>query len=203
GVDLLLRALACVPDTGMVQLVIAGEGADRRSLEGMAGQLGMARRVRFVGGVAGDYKNYLLQNALCGVVPSRIWEAFPLVVLEMFAAGKAVIGTHIPGLEDLIDEATGWSVPSESPELLGRALTEALAHPEKTRQRGDAAQHVAMRFDWTTIAERHLDLYEELAARHRCLPAVSYARVRIDKVQGGHREPTAQGSEAVPLADRL
>jgi len=74
----LLRALAAVPDQGKVQLVIAGEGTDRCLLETMAAELGVARRVRFVGGVAGDYKNYLLQNALCGVVPSRIWEAFPL-----------------------------------------------------------------------------------------------------------------------------
>jgi glycosyltransferase involved in cell wall biosynthesis len=203
GVDVLLRALASVPDQGKVQLVIAGEGTERRLLETMAAELGVARRVRFVGGVAGDYKNYLLQNALCGVVPSRIWEAFPLVVLEMFAAGKAVIGTHIPGLEDLIEDATGWSVPSESPEVLGRALAEALTHPEQTRQRGEAAQHVAMRFDWTNIAERHLELYAELVARQRRLPVVSYARVRVEQAPGARRDPAARASEAVPWTDGL
>jgi glycosyltransferase involved in cell wall biosynthesis len=200
GVDVLLRALASVPDRGEVQLVIAGEGADRGPLETMAAKLGLNRRVRFVGSVAGGKKNYLLQNALCGVIPSRIWEAFPLVVLEMFAAGKAVIGTHIPGLDDLIEDATGWSVPPESPEILGRALAEALASPEKTRRRGEAAQQVAMRFDWTAIAKRHLDLYEELAARHRRLPAVSYARVRVDQAQVC-RDAAARASEAVPVSD--
>jgi glycosyltransferase involved in cell wall biosynthesis len=201
GVDVLLRALASVPDRGEVQLVIAGDGADRGLLETMAAKLGLNRRVRFVGGVAGAQKSYLLQNALCGVVPSRIWEAFPLVVLEMFAAGKAVIGTHIPGLDDLIEDTTGWSVPPEAPEILGRALAEALAFPEKTRRRGEAAQHVAMRFDWTAIAKRHLDLYEELVARHRRLPAVSYARIRMDQAQGNRRDAAARESQAVPLSD--
>jgi glycosyltransferase involved in cell wall biosynthesis len=202
GVDVLLRALASVPDRGEVQLVVAGEGTHRESLEGMAAGLGLGRRIRFVGGVAGDRKNYLLQNALCGVVPSRIWEAFPLVVLEMFAAGKAVIGTHIPGLEDLIEESTGWSVPSESPELLGQALAEALAQPEKTRQRGEAAQHVAMRFDWTAIAERHLELYADLVDRHRDLPTVSYTRVRMDGKRP-LRDTVVRGSKAMPLADGM
>jgi glycosyltransferase involved in cell wall biosynthesis len=201
GVDVLLRALASVPNKGQVQLVIAGEGADRGALEAMAGQLGLARRVRFVGGVAGAHKNYLLQNALCGVVPSRIWEAFPLVVLEMFAAGKAVIGTHIPGLEDLIEDNIGWSVLPESPEILGRALAEALAYPEKTRMRGAAAQRVALRFDWTTIAQRHVALYEELLARHGQVSEVNYARVRMGEAHGVRHEPAAQGNETVPIPD--
>lgn len=202
GVDLLLRALACVPDRGRVQLVIAGEGADRRALETMAANLGLAQRVRFVGSVAGNYKNYLIQNALGGVIPSRIWEAFPLVVLEMFAAGKAVIGTHIPGLEDLIEDSTGWSVPPESPETLGRALTEALAYPEETQKRGEAAQRVALRFDWTAIAERHVELYEDLVARHRHRADVHHVRVRMDKgrqkseVRGQKAEVGGQVSEA-------
>ena len=178
GVDLLLRALGRVPETGRVQLVIAGDGRERAALEAMAADLGVAARVRFVGGVAGAYKNYLLQNALCGVIPSRISEAFGLVVLEMFAAGTPVIGTRLAGLEDLIDPGqTGWLVPPESSQALGRALTEALAHPERTQRHGAAAQRVALRYDWTAIAERHLDLYEDLLARHRDTPRVSYARV--------------------------
>jgi len=201
GVDLLLRALACVPENGHVQLVVAGEGADRGGLETMAANLGLTQRVRFVGNVDGTYKQFLLQNALCGVVPSRIWEAFPLVVLEMFAAGKAVIGTHIPGLEDLIEDSIGWSVLPESPEVLGRAMTEALGYPEKTRERGMAAQRVAARYDWSAIAVRHLELYQELVLRHRQLQEVSYARVRIDQGQAAARGPLAQAKNNIPVSE--
>jgi len=49
-----------------------------------------------------------------------------------------------------------------------------------------------MRFDWTTIAERHLDLYEELVARQRRLPVVRYARVRVDQAERARREPAAR-----------
>jgi glycosyltransferase involved in cell wall biosynthesis len=201
GVDVLLHALASVPGKGRVQLVIAGEGAERGALQTKTAHLGLSSRVRFVGGVAGAHKSYLLQNALCGVVPSRTWEAFPLVVLEMFAAGKAVIGTHIPGLEDLIEDDIGWSVLPESPEILGRALAEALADPETTRRRGAAAQRVALRFDWTAIAERHLDLYEELLARRGQGSEFGYGRVRINQAPGNREEPAPQESKIVPVPD--
>jgi teichuronic acid biosynthesis glycosyltransferase TuaC len=201
GVDLLLRALACVPENGRVQLVIAGEGADRAGLETLAANLSLSPRVRFVGNVNGTEKQFLLQNALCGVVPSRIWEAFPLVVLEMFAAGKAVIGTHIPGLEDLIEDSIGWSVLPECPEVLGRAMTEALGYPEKTRERGRTAQQVAARYDWSAIAVRHLELYQELILRHRQHQGVRYARVRIGQGQAVPRESMSQANKKITLSE--
>jgi glycosyltransferase involved in cell wall biosynthesis len=194
GVDLLLGALGGLPDTGRVQLVVAGDGASRTTLETLAASHGLAGRVRFLGATSGSCKTYLLQNALCGVVPSRTWEAFGLVVLEMFAAGTPVIASRLPGLEDLIDPGrTGWLVPPENPEMLRRALAEALAAPEHTRQRGEAAQQVAMRFDWTAIAERHLELYQELVARHRGAPRLTYARLRTGAAQSeaGHEPALA------------
>ncbi len=191
-----------MPKTGQVQLVVAGDGRERAALERLAAELGVAARVRFVGGVSGAFKNYLLQNALCGVIPSRISEAFGLVVLEMFAAGTPVIGTRLAGLEDLIDPGhTGWLTPPESPAALARALTEALLQPDKTRRRGTAAQQVALRFDWTAIAERHLDLYEELLARRRSSPPANpalawkhQAPVAVSIIEAMSRSPVARGS---------
>src|SRR5439155_13353037 len=130
GLDVLLEALALVPpphptlsprgrgqgEGGKVQLVIAGDGQERTTLEAQAARLGLQSRIRFVSAVFGSDKIYLLQNALATVVPSRLADASPLVVLESFAAGVPVIGTSVPGLEDLIEEAkTGWQVPPESP----------------------------------------------------------------------------------------
>src|SRR5262249_36346710 len=84
GVDLLLQALAQVPANGKVQLVIGGDGEERSALETLAAQLHLTDRVRFLGAVHGPGKIYLLQNALCTAIPSRDWEAFPLVVLESY-----------------------------------------------------------------------------------------------------------------------
>ena len=67
------------------------------------------------GHVEGDTKTWLLQNALCTVVPSRISEGFPLVFLESCAAGRPVIGTRIPGLQELVQPGkTGLLVAPDS-----------------------------------------------------------------------------------------
>lgn len=165
GVDLLLEALALLPDNGRVQLVIAGDGVERPALEAQAARLGLRRRVRFVGGAFGAVKAHLLQNALCTVIPSRWFEAFGLVVLESYASGTAVIATRMPGLEDLIQhERTGSLVSSESPNALARALRQVFEDRARVRKLGARARRFAQAYGWHAVAQQHLQLYGELCA---------------------------------------
>jgi glycosyltransferase involved in cell wall biosynthesis len=164
GVDTLLHALANVPPAGNVQLVVAGSGDERPAIEQLISKLSLCDRVRLVGRVGGSAKTYLLQNARCVVMPSRSWEAFPLVVLEGFAAGRPVIGSRIPGLEDLIEpDVTGLLVPAESSEELAAALRRAFEQPDWAARAGQAAAQAAEAYDWSRVAERHIALYERLS----------------------------------------
>jgi glycosyltransferase involved in cell wall biosynthesis len=166
GVDVLLRALSLLPARDLVDLVIVGDGEERSALEGLAQELGLARRVRFAGKQVGQDKAYLLQNARCAVVPSRMWEAFPLVVLEAYASGLPVIATSTPGLADLVQPGeTGILVPPESPKTLADGLRMLFQDQAWARRMGDSARAAAASFSWRSIAERHLQLYEELCAQ--------------------------------------
>jgi len=130
--------------------------------------LGLDQRVCFLGAVAGAAKTYLLQNALATVVPSRQWEAFPLVPLESFAAGRPVIGTQLPGLDEAIEPGrTGLLIPPESTTALEEALLAAARDVARMDALGAAARRVAQGYDWAEIARRHLELFAELAARKR------------------------------------
>jgi len=166
GVDLLLEAVGQLPPASRRCIVLAGIGEERSALEQHVERLGLGGVVRFVGRVAGRAKNYLLQNSIATVIPSRDWEAFPLVVLESYGAGRPVIATRIPGLEDLIQHGkTGWLVDSESPGALAQALLEASLDQDRTERFGHSAREEAQRYDWSLIAERHLELFGELLAR--------------------------------------
>ncbi len=168
GVDVLLLALAEVPANGKVQLVVVGDGDERQALEDQAVCLGLGPRVRFVGARHGGDKTYLLQHALCAVVPSRLWEAFPLVVLESWAAGLPVIASSVPGLMDLVRPGeTGALVPPEDPSALAAALRTTFADQPRTRRMGEHARRVAQEYSWRGIALRHLRLYEELRSAAR------------------------------------
>jgi glycosyltransferase involved in cell wall biosynthesis len=172
GTDVLLQAMARTPEKNCVQLVIVGDGEERAILEVLADQLGLQERVRFVGTVTGEAKSYLLQNARFGVVPSRQWEAFGLVVLEGYASGLPMIATDMPGLADLIRPGTtGLVVPPESPEALAGALTRLFADDVLVAKMSGNARTFVQSYDWRRIAERHVALYEKLLGARRALAA--------------------------------
>jgi len=167
GVDVLLDALAQVPARGGVELVIAGDGDERAALEAQAVRMNVATRVRFVGRVAGAEKAYLVQHARALALPSRDWEAFPLVVLEAFAAGTPVIGTRIPGLGDLIEPGeTGWLVEPESADSLANALKQTIYGNVTARMQANV-RHVAEQHAWPLVAERYVKLYQRLVDERR------------------------------------
>ena len=167
GVDVLLEAMSLASNDMRegVQLVIAGTGDEQTKLEAMARSMNLADRVRFVGRVEGDTKIYLLQNALATVMPSRVWEAFPLVVLETFAAARPVIGSRVPGILDLVDDQrTGILVREEDPAALSLALREVLADRDRADRMGAAAREIADQYSWESITARHVELYAKLCA---------------------------------------
>jgi glycosyltransferase involved in cell wall biosynthesis len=127
--------------------------------------LELTDRVRFVGRVEGGDKIYLLQNAIATVMPSRVWEAFPLALLESYAAGKAVIGSGVPGIADLVqDGRTGLLVPEQNVEALAGGLVSLLNAPDRAAAMGEAARQIAASYSWESVARRHIELYEQLIA---------------------------------------
>jgi teichuronic acid biosynthesis glycosyltransferase TuaC len=163
GADLLIDAWARLATTGDEVLVVAGTGDQHASLAAQTRRLGLQDRVCFVGQVQGTTKTWLLQNAVGVCLPSRGWEASPLVVLESYAAGKPLIGTRIAGLEDLVQPGkTGWLVPPDSSDRLATALRELLADRARSCQMGLHARQAAAAYSWQSIAARHLQLYHRV-----------------------------------------
>lgn len=168
GVDVLLNAWATYqagnPSNRM--LVVAGDGGERDALADQARQLDVAASVCFVGPVMGAYKTWLLQNARGVCLPSRQWEGLPLVALEAFGAGKPVIGTRLPGIEEVIVPGrTGWLVPPESPAELAAALQELLGDCAVLGSLSANARRDALERSWRSIAARHIELYRSIRSR--------------------------------------
>lgn len=162
GVDLLLRALGQWPDI-RTPLVIAGDGDESSALRQMAVELNLQSRVHFLGRVDGERKKWLLQNSLCAILPSRTWEAFPLTVLESYAAGRPMIASRIPGLMDVVrDDRTGILVAEDDPAELAAAMRRLGNDPALADRMGSNARAWSVDFAWPAVAERHVALYREL-----------------------------------------
>lgn len=165
GVDTLLRATAL---TGSgIAVVIAGDGPDAAGLRALATDLGVADRVTFTGRLGADELHRRMRGSAAVVVPSRWYENQPMVVLEAMASGRAVIGSRLGGLVELVEDPdSGWLVDHDDPVALARALDAVAADPDEAHARGRRGRARAA----TTFSPRaHLDgltdLYDRAARR--------------------------------------
>src|SRR5262249_2022313 len=127
GVDLLLRAFAGLNGAS---LVVVGDGWQRSKLERLAGELGLAGRVRFTGWRFGGGAVVLVRGACVVAVPSRWPEPFGMVGLDAMAQARAVVAARVGGIPDwLLDGETGLLVEPGSPASLAQALGRVLDDP--------------------------------------------------------------------------
>jgi glycosyltransferase involved in cell wall biosynthesis len=137
GVATLVDAAAATA----VPLVIAGDGPLRAELEARVLALGAATRIRFVGWQPPAEIARLAAGARCVACPSGWYEAGPLVVVEAFALGRAVIAARIGALAEAVEDGvTGWLVPPSDSAAWRVALQQAWSDPDDARRRGAAAR---------------------------------------------------------------
>jgi GalNAc-alpha-(1->4)-GalNAc-alpha-(1->3)-diNAcBac-PP-undecaprenol alpha-1,4-N-acetyl-D-galactosaminyltransferase len=121
GFDVLIRAFARSAGRHLLDLVIAGEGAEREPLCTLARELRIADRVRFVGHV--EQPSSLLAGCEMFVLSSR-YEGFPNVLLEAMSFDRPVISTLLPsGAHAIIaDGVSGLLVPPDDVGSLADAI---------------------------------------------------------------------------------
>ena len=167
GLDLLLEAFGrVVPQHGGARLVVAGRGTPERiaELKALSRRAGVESRVQFTGPVLGERKTELFRRSLFNVAPSR-YEGWCIAAIEAAAAGKAVVGTRIPGLMDAVrDGETGLLAEAEDVEGIAAAMLRLLREPGLRAELGEAGRRWAQRFRWDRIAAEQEKVYEEVAA---------------------------------------
>jgi len=146
----LLRAFARVRKQRPVYLVILGEGAQRRCIEELSRELGVADAVELPGFVSNPFA-WMARAAL--FVLSSAWEGSPGVLVEAMACGCPVVSTDCPsGPTEILEGGRyGRLVPVGDDEALAAAIIQALEVPADS----NALRARARYFD----ADRAVDLY--------------------------------------------
>jgi glycosyltransferase involved in cell wall biosynthesis len=168
GLVHLLRAMPrvqrAVPDA---ELLIAGDGALRDSLESEASALGV--RCRFLGVQTPEQVRDLMRHAavLCSpsvVAPSGNAEALGIVNLEAQACGLPVVAFASGGLpEGLVDGATGLLAPEGDEEALASQLVRLLADDTlRTRFSAAARDHMVTAFDLRRQTAKLEAIYDDV-----------------------------------------
>jgi glycosyltransferase involved in cell wall biosynthesis len=151
-------------DVGDFELDLVGEGEQRPVVERMVSELGLTRRVHFVGWVARDCIADHYRSADI-FVTATTWEGMPNTVLEAMACGLPIVGTQASGLRELVrDGLNGYLVPIKDPDALVQALARLVDNGYERRRMGRQSRKLAEReFAWEYIAEQYVKVYEEVA----------------------------------------
>ena len=116
--------------------VFVGEGQERERLMKQRQRLGLDRHVIFAGYQSDVAPFYGAADLV--VLPS-LSENMPNVALEAMSFGKPVVATNVGGVpEVVVNEQTGYLVPSHNPSALAHAMCKVLSDPALGRQLGRA-----------------------------------------------------------------
>lgn len=162
GVETLIDAMpAVLTRHPRAQLVVAGDGPERPSLESRIDALGVGRAVRLLGHV--DRPAKVLVGAHVFVGPS--WaESFPYSVLEAMSHGLPIVATDVGGTREAIEDGvTGSLVRPRDPGALSAAISTLLdGQPAATAMGRAARDRVGQRFTLAGMVDGVLAVYEEV-----------------------------------------
>lgn len=153
GVGTLVAAAGLLEDPS-AQVLLVGDGPERKALEREPKRIGVGDRVHFVGFLAHERLPAVLAHADLLVLPS-IYEELGPVLLEAMQAGLPIVASKTGGIPDVIEDGVnGLLVPPGNPGALARAIDRLLADRDLARRLSEEARQRAKDYDWEVLAER-------------------------------------------------
>jgi L-malate glycosyltransferase len=166
GVDVLIRALAHIPDALDVHLLLIGEVRDPL-VRRLAADPRWSQRVHLVG----FRRDAVALLGACHVAcaPSRGREGLTRAIIEAMAQGVPVVVTRAGGLPEMVEDGvSGFIVDVDDAEMLADRIVRLAKDPELRQRMGRAAglrQQTMFHVD--TTVDRTLALYKDLLANTR------------------------------------
>lgn len=163
GAAVLVDALRLLPPHVSWSVDIVGDGPLRSTLEAAARGL----PVHFQGQQSRVGLYSLYAEAELVAVPSvpaasGDQDGLPLVLLEAMGAGTAVVGSDLPGINEVVvNDVSGVLVPHSDPVALAAAVERLLADGPLRQRLGERARAAAEYFSLTSVGVRYRDVLRE------------------------------------------
>jgi glycosyltransferase involved in cell wall biosynthesis len=173
GVDILIEALARVPQAR--GLIVGGHDRepDLPRLQALAARLGVADRVTFTGHVAPSEVATWLARADVLALPNptsaiSTHATSPLKLFEYMASGRAIVASDLPAIREVLtDDVNACLVTAGNVEALAAGIRRLLDDAElRTRLAGASRASVA-EYSWDRRAARLEALMDEVVTSRR------------------------------------
>jgi glycosyltransferase involved in cell wall biosynthesis len=157
--DVLIRALACLPQA---HLVIAGAGAKDDAFHELAVTLGIESRLHMLGALQAQDVADLYAAADLFVFPS-IWETFGLAAAEAAMAGMPMVVADLQVLREVLNAGGSEPVTFVAPRNVEgwiSAIDIALAAPPVAQALANFARAIARKYSRQRMIESYRSLFE-------------------------------------------
>ena len=174
GFEYLLRAIRELCDTFCaLEVVIVGEGPDRKAIEDMVQEYGLQSNVVLAGQQSDMPGVYAAMDIF--VLPS-LNEGLPMTVLESMAASRPVVATRVGAIPSVIkDGENGLLVDPRDADGLRNAIARLLSDRALCRRIGDKAHDwVNRNYTSEAMALKYRQLYEAILGK----PSLAAASAR-------------------------
>lgn len=162
GADVFLRALARLAGVPWRASII-GDGPERRRLEQLARDLGVASRVTWHGLVPAAASYFAAFD--CWVLSSHT-EGTPIALFEAMAAEVPVVVTAVGGVPAVVSSAEALQVPAGDPDALAGAIRATMDQPgAATLRAGAARRRLLDHYAPGPWVEAHLAVYQTIVGR--------------------------------------
>ena len=160
GIDLLFKALLKVKSE--YELYLAGDGDAADSLKKLAKELGISKKVHFLGML--NRPELLKYYAECDlfVLPTR-QDCFALVILEAMCSGLPIIcSKYAEGACDMIEEGkNGFVIDPYDEEELSACINQLLSNTELRVDMQKQSDDIIEKFRFENVAKGYLAAIEE------------------------------------------
>lgn len=157
--DLLLQALALLAAKGLKPPVtLLGDGPLGASHRELASRLNLSH-VRFAGDVL-DVPEQLGKHSVFVLLSDH--EGLPISLIEAMRAGMAIVASHLPGIQELVEDGQSALLVKNKPIDVAQALESLLPDAALRHRLGDSARaRYVSRHQPDAMAASVLEVYQE------------------------------------------
>jgi glycosyltransferase involved in cell wall biosynthesis len=152
----LIKALKLLP--AYIKLLLVGDGDQRKDCEDLVVQLGLEKRVAFLG-VRLDVPELL--KAADVVVLSSDFEGLSLSSIEGMASGRPFLASDVPGLTEIVKGA-GILFPRGNFEKLAEEILNLLSDADYYDEISENCMARAKHYNLNNMVDQYIELYKKL-----------------------------------------